>query len=104
SDISVLGLSMGGWGALRLAGKFPDRFQAAAGVSPLSHISQVASFAPTDLRQEHCPRIEDPDLAELLTSRGDNLPALRISCGTQDELIGTARLLHDRLAAAGPPH
>lgn len=103
-DVSVAGLSMGGWGALRLAGRHPETFRAAVGMSPLSHLSQVAAYAPEPLRAAHAPAVDDDDLGDLLVRRAAELPPLRITCGVDDELIGSVRRLHARLDAAGVRH
>jgi putative tributyrin esterase len=104
TDVSIAGLSMGGWGALRLAGRYPSRFRAAVGLSPLTRLAHVAGYAPDELRAIHAPEISYPELADLLVNSRDELPPLRITCGVEDELISDVRALHAALDAAGVEH
>lgn len=104
SDVSIAGLSMGGWGALRLVGLHPTRFRAAVGMSPLTETAQVAKYAPHHLREAHNLDWPYPRLGDLLTSTSNLLPPLRITCGTDDELSGAVKQLHQELARAGISH
>ncbi len=102
--ISIAGLSMGGWGALRLAARHPGRYRAAVGMSPLTRLSQVAGYAPDALRALHEPPVDDTDLAAALIARRDALPPLRISCGADDALLPDVRALRDALTSAAILH
>jgi len=104
NDVSIAGLSMGGWGALRLAALYPGRVRAAVGMSPLTRVAQVADYAPKEMRSSHSPQVEMPELLDALVAAGGRLPPLRITCGTEDELISDVRRLHDGLNAAGIHH
>jgi putative tributyrin esterase len=107
------GLSMGGYGAIKLALRYPDSF-----CSANSHSGGVA-FA-------HRPLLPDPNqpiLAEYIRIVGEHpeggpddifalaegiapsqRPALRLDCGQEDPLLGENRLLHAYLEALGYPH
>lgn len=104
TDVSIVGLSMGGWGALRLAGRYPRRLRAAAGMSPLTDINAVADYAPEPLKPAHIPNVDAPRLADLLKREHSELPPLRITCGTDDALIDAVRALHRELADSEVPH
>jgi len=103
SPLFIAGLSMGGFGALRLAGRHPQRFVAAAGHSSVTEAAQLDALmaetragwatAPTDTRV----------IAALRDARAP-LPALRFDCGRDDPFIAANRLLHAELQAAGIPH
>ncbi len=108
----VAGLSMGGYGALKLALKHPDLFRAAA-----SHSGAVgfASRPWTDVEPhwglEFAPVFGKdprggPDDLFAIAERADRakLPALRIDCGVDDGLIESNRNFHARLEALGVPH
>jgi S-formylglutathione hydrolase FrmB len=103
------GLSMGGYGSMKLALKHPDVF-----CSVVSH-SSVFDIA-ANLKEKpglgDLPRIFGDDPAE-----GDNdvfrlaeeidrsmLPAIRFDCGTEDGLLPHNRKLHKRLEELGIPH
>ena len=105
------GLSMGGYGAIKLALKFPHLF-----CSAVSH-SGALHFAHDD------PDPENPFGAEFRRVTGEHpaggpndpytlaeqidrgqLPALRIDCGVDDFLIEPNRRLHRHLEQLGVPH
>lgn len=107
------GLSMGGYGAVKLALKHPDLF-----CSAVSHSGALA-FAHRPLvvtagngRAREFSRIvgEHPEggtedifaLAERLDPA--RRPAIRIDCGTEDFLIEDNRALHAHLEKIGYPH
>lgn len=104
ADSAIAGLSMGGWGALRLSARHPHRYRAAVGMSPLTRLSHVAAYAPEGLRGAHAPETDHPELIDLLTSRASELAPMRITCGVDDELIGDVRALHRQLDAAQISH
>ena len=107
----IAGLSMGGYGAVKLALKYPDLFCAA-----VSHSGAVGfggrSFSPNDDwgREWHAVLGESPaggpnDIFALAeTINRAKLPALRIDCGTEDFLIEENRALHEHLTALDIPH
>ncbi len=105
------GLSMGGYGAVRLALRFPDRFRSAnshSGALGFGHRPPSGD----DARAAEFRRILGPnpaggpnDLFALAKDVGKtNLPALRIDCGTEDRLIEDNRLFHTHLVDLGLPH
>lgn len=104
TDVSIAGLSMGGWGAVRLAARHPSRFRAAVGMSPLTRLAHIAGYAPEAFRSAHTPEIEDAELAELLARKRDRLPPLRITCGTDDDLLPHVRALHESLRRSDVAH
>ena len=98
------GLSMGGYGAVKLALAHPDRF-----ISANSHSGALA-FGHRSLAGEEPFNVEfrrvmgaDPtggphDLFKLVeTLDAAKRPALRIDCGTEDFLIGDNREFHAHL-------
>jgi enterochelin esterase-like enzyme len=101
AGMAVAGLSMGGWGALRLAARRRERYGAAVGMSPLTHWAHVGQYAEAGSRYESTPEVEQPDLAELLISTKTALPPLRITCGTGDALLPHVAALRARLEAEG---
>ncbi len=94
-DTFVAGLSMGGYGAFKLALRQPERFAAAACLSGAVDLTGLR----TGRTREDDPRMFErifgdqtiaggPDdlLALLGQAEADALPALYLSCGTEDEL------------------
>jgi S-formylglutathione hydrolase FrmB len=111
-DTFVAGLSMGGYGAFKWALRRPERFAAAASLSGAVHVAGLRSgrdrpedphlleraFGPDG------PAGTDDDLLALL-ARADpaELPALYLSCGTEDALVGDNRMFVEACGAAGVP-
>lgn len=111
------GLSMGGYGTLRTALAYPDRFFSCLALSSAIHIRAIAD----DLR-DHKDKVTpyemtrdifgDPD--ELLTSdknpevlysrikqAGGKAPKIYFACGTEDDLVGANRMFRDFLEKEG---
>jgi S-formylglutathione hydrolase FrmB len=103
SPLCIAGLSMGGFGALRLAGKHPRRFAAAAGHSSVTEAAQLdALLAETRAGWSAAP--VDVSVFEALRSARTGLPPLRFDCGRDDPFIAANRRLHADLQAAGIAH
>jgi putative tributyrin esterase len=105
-DTFVAGLSMGGYGALRLALTHPDRFAAAAS---LSGALDVGALAERPERKDLFERVyggkppgPDEDLFALLAkAKAGDLPPIYVSCGTEDPLLPLSRRFAKEAAAAG---
>ena len=109
----VAGLSMGGYGAMKLALTFPDRFAAAASFSGALDMRERTQGG--DLNRDmrlifgDRPRVAGTQndtfhLAESTLSRGTALPALYISCGTEDFLFEANERFHEHLVRLGIEH
>ena len=93
-DTYVAGLSMGGYGAMRLALTYPERFAAAASFSGAVeimsslHRHDPEGIADRILGKEIQPGEEELDLYHLMekNSKAENKPWLYVSCGTEDFL------------------
>ena len=96
----IAGLSMGGFGALRIGAKYPRRFAAFAGHSSITAVEQMALFVEEDLSAYR----HDPDaqavLATILGQR-EPLRPFRFDCGVDDLLIEHNRVLAHALTEAG---
>ena len=103
SPLFISGLSMGGFGALRLAAKYPEKFRAAGGHSSITHFDQFKLFVEEPLDSYGCPE-EDQSVYECIERNRERLPALRFDCGTEDPLIEYNRELARKLKQAGIAH
>ena len=97
-DNYIAGLSMGGYGALKIALKNPDRFCAAAGLSSVADIAGVVGTFRKELIPVFGETLEIPDsenLLELAKMQNTNSlkPRIYMGVGTEDFLYeGNAKL------------
>lgn len=103
SPLLIAGLSMGGFGALRLAGKHPGRFVAAAAHSTMTDIAQFDGLVEDDRAGWSGAEADRSVAAALLATRGQ-LPPIRFDCGREDPFIEANRTLHATLDTAGIRH
>jgi len=103
SPLFISGLSMGGFGALRLAAKYPQIFRAAGGHSSMTHFDQHTQFVEEPLESYACPQSDRSVLQSMLRNR-DRLPPIRFDCGTDDPLLSYNRDLSEQLKRGGIAH
>ncbi len=103
SPLCISGLSMGGYGAMHVGGKYPNRFCAIAAHSSITQTVQISEFTPDDRKGCSTANI-DMDAFTALYAAGADLPPLRIDCGTEDPLLAYNRTLHNKLTQAGVAH
>jgi len=108
----IAGLSMGGWGALKSALAFPERYAAAAGLSSVCDLAWLRTFRP-DLYAANFGADGTPlppnDLFEaarrVAALPAAERPALFQYCGVEDDLFADNVRLRDHLRALGiGPH
>lgn len=106
SPVFISGLSMGGYGALRLGAKYPQRFRGISGHSSITHWDQMRLFARQDFSTYQVLFADEDDQSALswMLRHRDRLPPLRFDCGTSDLLIEHNRALHRALEDSGIPH
>ena len=103
SPLLIAGLSMGGWGALRLGAKYPDRFQAISAHSAITRWEEMQPFVEEDIDQIPVKK-EEKTIFQMLQAKRSLLPPLRFDCGLEDPLLSGNRKLHQELTQAGIPH
>jgi S-formylglutathione hydrolase FrmB len=103
SPLFVAGLSMGGFAALRLAGKYPARFAAASAHSALTDAADLDVLIE-ESRDVWSGHPVDRNVIEALRAAPAPLPPIRFDCGTDDPFLPANRALHAELAAAGIGH
>jgi len=104
SPLTIAGLSMGGFGALRLGAKYPDRFRGISAHSAVTTLGRLAESTGDHL--EALPSFAQPDGTALhwLEVNAGRLPPLRFDCGNDDPLLPSNRGLHAALEARGIEH
>jgi putative tributyrin esterase len=100
----ITGLSMGGYGALRLGAKYASRFSAIAAHSSIIDVRSLAAFVSDPIADYQRAGSEDLDVFGQLAAHRADLPPLRFDCGADDGLLDENRALHAKLDAAGIAH
>lgn len=103
SPLAAIGLSMGGFAALRLAGKYPTRFAAVAAHSSITEASQLDELM-AEPRAGWSTAAADLSVLAALDGASAPLPAIHIDCGRADPFIKANRQLHAELAERGVAH
>lgn len=100
----ISGLSMGGYGALRLGAKYPECFSGVSAHSSITQLDDMTQFVETPLSFYRCEEPREADLLHWFDKTTDTRPALRFDCGTDDSLIDANRWLHQQLIARKISH
>lgn len=106
SPVFIAGLSMGGFGALRLGAKYPEHFRGISAHSSVTHLEQMALFFKHPTAQALIDQRDDSLASVLywLRTHQDRLPPLRFDCGREDVLLEANRELHEQLVEIGIDH
>lgn len=103
SPLFLAGLSMGGFGALRLGAKYAQQVNGISAHSSLTDLRQLKHFVEEPL-SAYGDISEEGNLRHWIKMNAEILPPLRFDCGKDDELIGANRQLHSELTAQNIPH
>jgi len=92
--IFIAGLSMGGYGALRLGAKRAPLFRGIAALSAITRLDEMNDFVRAPF-----PAIDrkDHDILAWIQLNRERLPPIRIDCGREDPLIVGNRRFHREL-------
>ena len=116
----IMGLSMGGFGALHTAFAYPENFGKTAAMSSALIIHEIAGMKPGEDNgtanydyYHECfgslDRVEESDsnpevLVKRLKDSGAVIPEIFMSCGTEDFLLENNRRMHHFLESCCIPH
>ncbi len=103
APLFLSGLSMGGYGALRLGAKHGPRVAGISAHSSATHFDDLDAITDEDLSLCGVNPAEAGVLDVILANRGA-LPPLRFDCGTDDVLLPQNRALHAALDEEGIAH
>lgn len=103
SPVFLAGLSMGGYGALRLGAKYPSRIRGISGHSAVTAVEEFSLFLQHPFPLDQIARPE-ADLLQWIHRNRSHLPAFRFDCGTEDPLIEGNRRFHRALQQQQIPH
>ena len=98
-DTFVAGLSMGGYGALKIALKEPDSFCAAAALSPCCDLkaARFESILQSIFGKPEMPKEEDVCFLAKLQEDNPNKPRLYVAMGTEDFLYNNIQPFRKQL-------
>jgi putative tributyrin esterase len=99
----ITGLSMGGYGALRLGAKYPTLFRAFSGHSSITEFVQLSQFVEDFEGLASAAQSQESVLESLLKNKSA-LPPFRFDCGKEDFLLKPNRQLHKALVQNGIEH
>lgn len=103
SPVFLAGLSMGGYGALRLGAKYPRLYRGISAHSAVTTIEDLQSFLvePFPIEQIGAKEI---NLLYWFEHNRPLLPPVRFDCGTRDRLLEANRRFHHALDQKGIAH
>lgn len=104
SKVYIGGLSMGGFGALRIGARYCDLFSGIAAHSAATEFSLLDQFMEEDVWSKFDSEKEEYSPIYWLEKNKDSLPPIRFDCGVDDFLIDGNRKLHRQLKDAGIKH
>lgn len=104
AGMCITGLSMGGYGALRLGARYANKYLGFSGHSSITQLPELGPFVeePLELYQQSAPE-ESAVLSQILLNR-HHLPPFRFDCGLDDPLLVPNRVLHEELVKLGINH
>lgn len=102
----VMGFSMGGYGALKCALRYPDRYNFCAAFSPITDIVSTVTECIDSNKKEFLAIFDskslvDEDLFRLLNEKKERFPSFFISCGDLDRRINQSEKIYSALYSKG---
>lgn len=104
SPFFITGLSMGGFGAMKIGAKYPERFLAFTGHSSITNLEQMKLFVEEDMESFTALPAKEKDVLTCLKAHQSTLPPFQFDCGNADPLLEANSTLHQQLKDAGIPH
>jgi len=104
SPLFISGLSMGGFGALRLGIKYQQQFAGISTHSAITAVEQMNLFVEEPIDGYKQKETSEESVWKVIQSCNGRVPPLRFDCGTEDLLTEHNRKLHGQLTEAGIDH
>ncbi|MFC4699988.1 alpha/beta hydrolase [Glaciecola siphonariae] len=104
SNVYIAGLSMGGYGALRLGSKYPDLFSGISAHSAVTELADLSQFTQTDLRAYATADDNEPSVLYWMKQHKNSLPPIRFDCGKDDVLFEANKALTSQMNKLGIAH
>lgn len=104
SQLFIAGLSMGGFGALRIGLKHSHLFSGVSGLSSITVVEEMELFVEEPLATYSQSEKYNESVYATVLQNKSQLPPFRFDCGVDDELIEGNRKLHSQLEELNVPH
>lgn len=105
TDVFYLGgLSMGGYGALRLGMKFASKVRGISAHSAVTRLEDLEPHVRDPIEEYRFSGAENTEIAHWASVNRAALPPIRFDCGQDDALLSSNRALHAMLVEKGIPH
>lgn len=104
SKLFITGLSMGGFGALRIGAKYQSIFNAFSGHSSVTNLEDLSLFIDDGPEFNSEKEEEEISVLNTILTNKKCLSPFRFDCGTEDQLIESNRRVHLKLKELGIPH
>ncbi|MBU2918857.1 prolyl oligopeptidase family serine peptidase [Psychrosphaera sp. F3M07] len=101
SNLYITGLSMGGYGALRLGVKYPSLFQGISAHSAVTSLEDLQQFIQNPITDYQCEFEHESNLVYWLGKNAKQLPPIRLDCGSDDSLFTSNLALTNAMATLG---
>lgn len=87
SRLYLCGLSMGGYGALRLGCKYANLVKGISAHSAITELTEMSNFVDTPLAYYECENSNEANILHWAKLNKAQLPPIRFDCGENDELF-----------------
>jgi S-formylglutathione hydrolase FrmB len=104
AKLFLAGLSMGGFGALRLGAKYSHAVSGISAHSAIMNISEMTQFVEEPLSEYTAMSEDELDPLSWIKKNRYSLPPLRFDCGLDDPLLAGNRRLHQALCEESVEH
>jgi S-formylglutathione hydrolase FrmB len=101
SNVYICGLSMGGYGALRLGAKYPEKFKGISAHSSVTSLDDLQTFIENPITDYQCDFEQEAELNFWFDKNAKSLPPIRFDCGESDDLFQSNLLLCESLDSLG---
>jgi putative tributyrin esterase len=100
----LAGLSMGGFGAIRLGMKYADRIAGISAHSSITQIEQLQDHVQEPISEFLWSGTENVDIMHWAQQNRRQVPPLRFDCGREDSLLQGNRAFHETLLETSIEH
>lgn len=100
----LAGLSMGGYGALRLGAKYAAKVKGISAHSAVTRLADLKDFVAEPIEEYLAAGTHDTDILHWVREHRATLPPLRFDCGRDDSLLAGNRALHAALTRESVSH